>query len=489
MSSQDAARKGRQRPRLEHYPAYFTTAGQDVADLAALAGLDLLDWQKYVLEKSLGEQKGGHWAASEVGLIVPRQNGKNVILEARELAGLFLLGENLLIHTAHEFKTAGEAFLSMKNRILSCPDLAEYVLGWEGDPDANIRGIRTAHGFEAIELKTGRRLKYATRTAGAGRGFTADFLALDEAYALTEEQQAAIFSTLAARSLQGSPQIWYTSSAGMPASTVLARLRERGMSKDGEDGLAYFEWSAADEADPEDKDTWALANPSLGYFISEGFVASEKNALDEEKFKRERLGIWAEEAEDPPVIAPSDWQACFDNASQIGQSVCFGVDIPPSRESAVIAAASLREDGMTHVEIVEQDYGTSWLPARLQELQAAYPTSKLVIDAGGAVGALEADLARFRVRANRVGGRDYGQACGLFFDLSGEHKLRHIGKEQLTDAVSAARIQPMSESLWKWKRKHSLADISPLVATSLAVLGAHRLLRKRKQGRRRLLVV
>ncbi|MDK6474639.1 hypothetical protein QP168_10035, partial [Aerococcus urinae] len=71
------------------------------------------------------------------------------------------------------------------------------------------------------------------------------------------------------------------------------------MSKDGEDGLAYFEWSAADEADPEDKDTWALANPSLGYFISEGFVASEKNALDEEKFKRERLGIWAEEAEDP----------------------------------------------------------------------------------------------------------------------------------------------------------------------------------------------
>lgn len=189
------------------------------------------------------------------------------------------------------------------------------------------------------------------------------------------------------------------------------------------------------------------------------------------------------------MIAPSDWQACFDNASQIGQSVCFGVDIPPSRESAVIAAASLREDGMTHVEIVEQDYGTSWLPARLQELQAAYPTSKLVIDAGGAVGALEADLARFRVRANRVGGRDYGQACGLFFDLSGEHKLRHIGKEQLTDAVSAARIQPMGESLWKWKRKHSLADISPLVATSLAVLGAHRLLRKRKQGRRRLLVV
>jgi hypothetical protein len=42
--------------------------------------------------------------------VVPRQNGKGTILEARELAGLFLLGERLLIHSAHEQDTSLEHF-------------------------------------------------------------------------------------------------------------------------------------------------------------------------------------------------------------------------------------------------------------------------------------------------------------------------------------------------------------------------------------------
>ncbi len=44
--------------------------------------------------------------ASDVGLIISRQNGKGTVLEVRELGGLFVLGEELIIHTAHEFKTA-----------------------------------------------------------------------------------------------------------------------------------------------------------------------------------------------------------------------------------------------------------------------------------------------------------------------------------------------------------------------------------------------
>jgi hypothetical protein len=56
------------------------------------------------------ERADGKWAAFEVGLNVARQNGKGSILEARELAGLFLLGERLIIHSAHEFATSLEAF-------------------------------------------------------------------------------------------------------------------------------------------------------------------------------------------------------------------------------------------------------------------------------------------------------------------------------------------------------------------------------------------
>jgi hypothetical protein len=84
-------------------PAVSAAQGEDALELAESAGLVLDDWEAWVLVNSMATMPGGRWSSFEVGLLVPRQNGKNAILEARELAGLFLLDELLLIHTAHEF--------------------------------------------------------------------------------------------------------------------------------------------------------------------------------------------------------------------------------------------------------------------------------------------------------------------------------------------------------------------------------------------------
>ena len=66
-------------------------------------------WEAFVLAESLN-RRGPKFSAFEVGLLVSRQNGKGAILEARELAGLFLLDERLILHSAHEYKTAAEGF-------------------------------------------------------------------------------------------------------------------------------------------------------------------------------------------------------------------------------------------------------------------------------------------------------------------------------------------------------------------------------------------
>ena len=97
-------------PRIFTKPEFSTSRGQEAVELAASAGLILDPWQEAVLEWSLGVSEDGKWSSFEVGLIVPRQNGKGAILEARELAGLFLWDEQLIIHTAHEFSTAQEHF-------------------------------------------------------------------------------------------------------------------------------------------------------------------------------------------------------------------------------------------------------------------------------------------------------------------------------------------------------------------------------------------
>lgn len=96
--------RGVQRPRICTFPPFTSTSGQEAVELAAEAGLVLDNWQQFVLHVGLGERADGSWSAFETCVNVPRQNGKGGIIEARELAGLFLLGEKLILHSAHEFK-------------------------------------------------------------------------------------------------------------------------------------------------------------------------------------------------------------------------------------------------------------------------------------------------------------------------------------------------------------------------------------------------
>ena len=130
------------------------------------------DWQAWVLEMSLAEQDDGLHSAFEVGVEVGRQNGKGSIMEARQLAGLFLLGEQLQVHTAHEFRTTFEHFLRITRLIESAPAL-----------DKKVMRIRRGAGEQAVELKSGERLRFIARSSGGGRGFSGDTVYLDEAFA------------------------------------------------------------------------------------------------------------------------------------------------------------------------------------------------------------------------------------------------------------------------------------------------------------------
>jgi phage terminase large subunit-like protein len=225
MSSRSAVAPpllGLQVPTFHLVPPARQSAGPDAVELAASAGLTLDPWQELVLEGALGEERDPRrrgktrWVAPEVGLVVPRQNGKGGILEARELAGLFLFDEQLILHSAHEFKTASEAFRRLLFLIQNTPDL-----------ERRVSRVRTSHGDEGIELIGGQRIRFVARSTGSGRGFSGDCIILDEAYNLSAAGMSAMLPTLSARP---NPQIWYTSSAPLPRqeSDTLRRLCKRG---------------------------------------------------------------------------------------------------------------------------------------------------------------------------------------------------------------------------------------------------------------------
>jgi hypothetical protein len=242
MSSPSAVLLDVQAPRFRVRPERASSAGPEAVELAASAGLILDPWQEAWLDDALSETADGRWAAFEAALIVPRQNGKGSVLEALELAGLFLFDEQLILHSAHEFKTAQEAFRRVLTLIQSTPDL-----------DRLVQRVRTSHGEEGVELRSGQRLRFVARSTGSGRGFSGDRVILDEAYNLSGDAMAALLPTLSARP---NPQLIYTSSAPLDRdeSAVLRRLCKRGRAQargEAPTSMTYTEFCA----DRDDDDT------------------------------------------------------------------------------------------------------------------------------------------------------------------------------------------------------------------------------------------
>ena len=436
-----------------------------------MAGLVLDPWEEFVLAESLGERADGKWAAFEVGLVVSRQNGKDAILEARELAGLFLLGERLLIHSAHQFDTSLEHFRRLLFLIENTPEF-----------DRRVKRVSRSHGEEGIELTGGQRIRFRTRTKGGGRGFSGDFLALNEAMDLPEPAVGALLPTLSARP---NPQVWYV---GSPVDQwvyehglVLARIRERGTRGDPEDALAYFEWSL-EGSDPatvdlptaQDPEAWAQSNPGLGIRISAEHVEREQRSMDPRTFAVERLGVGDWPSTDPSggwqVLSELAWGRCADRASTPSDPVCFTFDVTPDRSRSAIGVAGKRPDGLTHIELVEHKRGTGWVAPRMAELLSKHETVGVVCDGVGPAASLLGAMDDHDIEVDVLTAREYGQACGRFYDAVTEKTLRHLGDNALEMAVRGAAKRPLGDA-WAWSRKTSSVDISPLVAVTLALFG------------------
>jgi hypothetical protein len=418
--------------------------------LAASAGLILDDWQRHILEVALGERSDGKWAAFEVGLIVGRQNGKGAVLEARELAGLFLFGEQLILHSAHEFKTAQEAFRRVLALVQNTPDLERLV-----------SRVRTSHGEEGIELRSGARLRFVARSTGSGRGFSGDVVILDEAYNLPGSAMGALLPTMAARP---NPQVWYASSAGKEDSEVLARVKKRG--EEGSSArLAYFEWSAPADADLDDPSAWASANPGLGIRIEAEFVEAERSALPEIEFARERLGIWADGLRDA-AIDLALWTDLADTECQDRSPVVFCPTINPERTKGAITAAILRGDGLVQVESIDYRPGTAWMPDRLLALNADWRPAAIVVDPGAAEGSLIQGLQAAGIEPVLMTGREAAQADGAFYDALVDRRIRHGNQAATNIAVEQATWRPVGDT--RVFHRRSAADIGPLSGAAKA---------------------
>lgn len=488
-------------PRLRHLPPSVGSLGREVADLSSLAGLNLDPWQIWTMEQACSvtektfyneftDEWQRKWAAFEVGLVVSRQNGKGSILEARELAGLYLFGERLIIHSAHQFDTSKEAFGRILMLIEQTPTL-----------DAEVKRVSRSHGEEGIELKSGQRLRFRTRTKGGGRGFTGDCLILDEAMYLDAAQVGALMPTLSARP---NPQLWYTGSAGDKDSSQLGRVRARGL-KGNDHRLFFAEWSidactdfctySCDDHDKiDDVNSFAMANPGLGIRITEEHIRSELRSMDTPTFLQERLGVgdWPVDGDQWAVISQESWEAREDENSVIddsdGSILCLAVDTTPQREFSTVTACGKNLEGLLHVEVTGYEQydnrpGVQWVVPRVIELWESLKPDAVIIDKVGQAGGFIQELEEAGVKVISPNTYEYGQACGQFYSgvvpRKGETAdIVHIGQIPLTNAVAGADKRDLADK-WAWDKRNSSSDISPLVGATLAAWGYRKILHEK----------
>lgn len=503
---------GHQRPRIYSLPDWglktdpgfkadvpppeLGSLGREVIDLAAMAKLDLDPWQAWVMEHAHVVNKSRafwnpytnrnefQWAAFEVGIMVSRQNGKGSILEARELAGLFIFGERLIIHSAHQFDTSMEHMTRVLTLIEGCPDL-----------DREVAKVTRGNGKEGIELKNGQRLRFRARTGGGGRGFTADCIVLDEGMYLDADQIGSMLPTVSARP---NPQIWVTGSAGWKDSTHFGRMRNRALS--GKDPrLFWAEWSIDPHTDfctndceahdePDSIESYSKANPGLGIRISVEHVESERSAMDAEKFAQERLGVgdWPVDGEEWRVIGEDSWKACIDHSSEVDEPIVLAVATSPDRKYSCIAAAGRNQDDLTHVEITsgidelginryDHKPGIQWVVPTIIDMWHAINPPCVIIDKRGPEMTFIHELEKAGVKVISPTAAEYAQACGDFYSAviprtNEMRTLAHIGQAPLDTALAGADKRDLADT-WAWSRKSSVVDISPLVAATLAAWG------------------
>lgn len=458
--------RGAQRPRVLSVPDAPTSAGQEAIDLAASAGLHLDPWQQFSLDCALRENADGRWTSFEVGVLCSRQNGKGGIIEARELAGLFLFGERLIIHSAHLFDTSLEAFRRLLELIESTPDL-----------DRRVAKVNNAHGKEGIELLNGNRIRFRARTRGGGRGFSGDLVILDEAMIVPQEAVGALLPTMSARP---NPQLWYLGSAvdeeihehGM----AFTKVRNRGL-RGNDPSLCWIEFSAPDKRrangelviDPADPRAIAQANPAIGFRLSLSHVAKERRSMSKRMYEVERLGIgyWPKEGDEVErPIDPEVFAQRVDREPNFAESVAIAIDGDPAGKWISIGAAKMKRNGGVHVEVGFHEKPSRAVLAFIISLVSRWDPCAVIVDSKGPVAYLRQELIAEGIEPEDVTAGAMASACVGFQRAIDDEDVTHTGDPLLIDAVKGAQKRNIGDG-WGFDRKGD-SIISPLVSVALA---------------------
>lgn len=431
-------------------------------------------WQDGLGRLVLALDGTGLYASDTSVISIPRQVGKTYLIGCIVFALALLTPGLTVIWTAHRTKTAKETFASMK-AMCAKPQVQSHI-----------KNVSDARGDEGIYLWNGSRILFGARENGFGLGFAGvGILVLDEAQRLTSKAMDDLVPTM---NTVENPLILMTGTPPRPTDNgeVFTLQRQEALDADSEgrphDGSLYVEFSADDDANPDDRAQLRKANPSYPHRTGERAIRRMRKMLSEDSFLREALGIW-DKVIQRPIVTAARWRRLEQDGPADGTKPDgFGVDMNHARLISVNAC--WLDDDLAHTEEVwagdDTDAAVTWIA---DAWRRAGRRTSVVIDSESPAASLIVDLENAGVPVTVTTAGQMAAACGAIENRFKAGTLTHGGQQSVTDAVvKHGKRRPIrGAGGWGWDRRNPSSQIQQAVAMTLALFGAT----KHKRARRR----
>lgn len=446
------------------------TIGPEICDVMRGLGYQPMPWQIQVLDVAGELDPDGSLHYKQCIVTVPRQSGKTSLLLAlhvdrqlhsakRGWAGML---PEQTVHEAQHASDARDKLVHEWHPVIYGSQLSGFL-----DPNTrNHDGLMKSNGKESLCWVGGGRTITAPPSRTGAHGLSrVGLVTLDEAFGVTEDAEAGARPAML---VHPSRQLCVFSTAGTAESVYLWGKVEDGRARSlsaADGSVAYFEWSAPEDADPTDPAVWAATHPAIGYTITLQTLQDEFDSMDIDLFRRSYLNQWT--ASQSRIIPAKPWQNCLDATSTISGRVWLAVDASPERWASV-SVGGWNTHGVPHVEVIKHSPSLDWVADACYTLTRKHRVNALMVDNAGPIGSVIPDIrSKANTKIEVVDARTMAAACGRFLSDVMETNLRHIGQDSLNNAVEAAAKRQLLDS-WAFSRRHATADISPLVGCTLA---------------------
>lgn len=446
-----------------------STEWPSVRDTCHRLGWGFDGWQHGAGKLILAKRADGTYAADTTCISIPRQVGKTYLIACIIFALCLLKPGMTVIWTAHRKTTARETF-DQFDGMAQRPKVA-----------AHIRQVLHGKGDEAIHFNNGSRILFGARESGFGRGFAGvDILVCDEGQILPESTLEDLGAT---QNTAPNPLFFVMGTPPRPRDQgeYFTLLRQEAL--DGEsDSTLYIETSADRGTDPMDPDQLRKANPSYPHRTTHrALLRLRKKLKNDDAWNREARGIWDEIVKQFSPINGAMWAEGIDVGPIDGTKPdALAVDMSHDRQISV--GACWVEGDSAHLEEVwagvDDAAAVEWISKR------AGRRIPVVIDGQSPAASMIPTLKTRGVKVHSGSASDMSKACGLVVSDVNSGRLTHADQESLNSAREGARKRAIGTAGgWGYDRTDASVNIAPLVAATLARLGAS--MTKKPSGRGR----